>query len=244
MDILYVVGTGSQWQNNELRYSLRSIAKNGKNIGRVFLVGYKPDFVSDKVIHIPCDDPGDVKHNNILHKVLFAAYNSQIDSHFLISSDDHYYMKPTDFNRLPVYYRKETIPERYEGTQMWNEYFISLHDTRYLLLENDLTIYQTNPHCNTHFDVGIYEKYRKIFDKGMQLPHGAELNCLMGNLLRKEGWELQPFYDAKLGNKCSMADIEKKVRKAECLSSVDGMGESQLAKYLEREFNKKCKYEI
>ena len=57
MDILYVIGKGSEWNNNELRFSLRSIAKYGKNIDRVFIVGYKPDFVSDEVTFIPCDDP-------------------------------------------------------------------------------------------------------------------------------------------------------------------------------------------
>ena len=50
MDILYVVGTGSKWDNNELRYSLRSIDKYGINIDRVFIVGTKPDFCDGKSI--------------------------------------------------------------------------------------------------------------------------------------------------------------------------------------------------
>lgn len=241
MDILYVVGTGSQWQNNELRYSLRSIAKNGKNIGRVFLVGVKPEWVSDKVIHIPCDDPYDQPHKNILHKVLTAAYNSKIDSHFLISSDDHYYVKPTDFNKLPVYYREKTISEKVRDR--WSIYCNSLHDTRSILLEKGLTIYQTNPHCNTHFDVGIYEKYKNIFDLCMWIPNGGELNCVMGNLLIKEGWKAAPFADAKLNSRMSLGDIEKLATKIECLSSVTGIEGSALAKYLEKEFNKKSIYE-
>lgn len=241
MDILYVVGTGSEWNNNELRYSLRSIAKNGKNIGRVFLVGFKPEWVSDKVIHIPCDDPYGQPHKNILHKVLTAAYNSKIDSHFLISSDDHYYVKQTDFNKLPVYYREKTIPENVRDR--WSIYCNSLHDTRSILLEKGLTIYQTNPHCNTHFDVGIYEKYKNIFDLCMWIPNGGELNCVMGNLLIKEGWKAAPFKDAKLSSRLSLAEVEYIAKECECLSSVPNIEQSALAKYLEKEFNKKSIYE-
>ena len=241
MDILYVVGQGSEWNNNELRYSLRSIAKNGKNIGRVFLVGYKPDFVSDEVIFIPCDDPYGQPHKNILHKVVFAMEHSDIDRHFLISSDDHYYVKPTDFNKLPIYYRESEIPEKVQ--ERWSIYFNSLHDTRGILLEKGLTIYQTNPHCNTHFDSRVYYANKSIFDLCMWLPNGGELNCIMGNLLIKEGWKAAHFNDAKLKSRLTLAEIEKCAKKTNCLSSVPGIEHSALAEYLEKKFNKKCKYE-
>lgn len=241
MDILYVVGTGSVWGNNELRYSLRSIAKNGKGIGRVFLVGHKPDFVSDEVIFIPCDDPYGQPHKNILHKVLHAVEHSDIGRHFLISSDDHYYTKPTDFDKLPVYFREKAIPEKVQDR--WSIYFNSLHDTRGILLERGLTIYQTNPHCNTHFDVEVYRKNKDIFDLCMWLPNGGELNCVMGNLLIREGWKAAPFLDSKLSSRMTLAEVEFLAKKTECLSSVPGIAQSALAKYLEREFNKKSKYE-
>ena len=241
MNILYVIGKGSEWSNNELRLSLRSIAKNGKNVGRVYIVGYKPDFVSDAVTYIPCDDPYDVAHKNILHKVLYAIEHSDIGKHFLISSDDHYYMKTTDFDKLPVYYRQLEIPEKVRDP--WSVYCNSLHDTRSILLEKGLTIYQTNPHCNTHFDVGIYEKYKDIFDLAMWIPNGGELKCIMGNLLIKEGWKAAPFKDAKLGAKDTIAEIEQRA-KCGCLSSTPGIAGSPLAQYLFKMFNTKCKYEI
>lgn len=44
MDILYIVGKGrSLCDNKELRYSLRSLAKYGKNIDRIFVAGYCPE---------------------------------------------------------------------------------------------------------------------------------------------------------------------------------------------------------
>ena len=53
MDILYIVGNFSKCDDWEFRFSLRSIDKYGKNIGRVFVCGYCPDWLSDNIIKIP-----------------------------------------------------------------------------------------------------------------------------------------------------------------------------------------------
>jgi len=45
VDVVYPLSNGSHWDNNELRYSLRSLEKYALNLGRVFVVGppRKPD---------------------------------------------------------------------------------------------------------------------------------------------------------------------------------------------------------
>lgn len=53
MDIIYSIGSGSTWDNNELRYSLRSLDMYGKSYDRVFVVGNIPEFLSDEVIKVP-----------------------------------------------------------------------------------------------------------------------------------------------------------------------------------------------
>lgn len=244
MDILYVIGEGSEWSDNELRYSLRSIAKYGKNIGRVYIVGYKPPFVSNEVTYIPCDDPYDRPHKNILHKVLTVIERSDIGSHFLISSDDHYYVQETDFDNLPVYYKKECIPSVVRGRDLWNQYHKSLRETYWLLHDNGLTTWQTNPHCNTHFDVEVYKANRKLFERCMQLQFGGELNCVMGNLLISKGAVPVEFKDSKLSRKARLEDIMQRATECECLSSYPDMPNSALAQYLAEEFNTKCIYEL
>ena len=64
IDVLYIVGTGSHWNNYELRYSLRTLEKYGKNIGRVFVSGFNPVFLSNEVIFtsIPDIDIFSVNH--------------------------------------------------------------------------------------------------------------------------------------------------------------------------------------
>ena len=79
IDVVYVLGTGSNWDNNEIRFSLRSLAKNLKGMGRVFVVGERPAFLQN-VIHIPAKDefnPNVNADGNIILKVLarITSYN-------------------------------------------------------------------------------------------------------------------------------------------------------------------------
>ena len=239
MDILYVVGTGSKWCNNELKYSLRSIAKYGKNVGNVVLVGYKPHFVNEEnVIYIPCEDIGNKKHERILNKILTAAKSGKLSDHFLISSDDHFYIKETDFDQLPVYYKKEEMV----GSER-KSYTRSILQTKKFLQDNGLTIYQTNPHCNTHFDINIYNKYKELFDKGVTLPDSVESNCLMGNLLIKEGWEPQYYRDVKVGRFKNRKELLEKIGDSECFSIYDHAVNYGVGDYLKELFPKRCKYE-
>lgn len=238
MDIVYIVGKGSRWNNQELKYSLRSIAKHGKNINNVCIVGYKPNFVSDKVIHIPCEDIGDKKHKRILNKILAAANSGLVSNDFLISSDDHFYIKDVDFDNYPIYYKHEVITINGTG-----EYFDSLKNTKQFLEANNLTLYQTNPHCNTHFNIEVYNKYKDLFDAGMEVQHGVETNCLMGNLLIKEGAECKPYRDVKVRLFKTRDQLLNKIGNSECFSIYDEAIGCGVGKYLNELFPDKCEYE-
>lgn len=248
MNILYVVGNGSEWDNNELRYSLRSLEKYGHNVGRVFIVGSCPEFINKEVVtFIPCSDPYTrprMPHKNILHKVLYAIKHSDIGRHFLISSDDHYYVQQTDFDNLPVYFKKEDIPTIIPPGQLGNPYPKSLKLTRELLRNYNLTTYQTNPHCNTHFDVDLYEENKCLFDDCFRIKWGGELNCVMGNLLYRSGATPVRFDDAKLKRSLSESDIAARAMQTNCLSSVPDMKGSNMAAYLQKKFENKSQYEL
>ena len=58
MDIVYIIGSGSKWQDNELRYSLRSIEKFGGNFGEVYIVGDRlPPFIDPSTVrYLPVKD--------------------------------------------------------------------------------------------------------------------------------------------------------------------------------------------
>lgn len=243
MDILYIVGTGSKWDNNELRYSLRSIEKFGRNVGRVFIVGHKPSFVSDAVTHIPCDDPYNRKHKNILNKVITAIEKSDIGKHFIVSSDDHFYTREVDFDNFPVYYQASVIQTEPGEGKKRNNYHRSLEQTKEMLEKWGLPTFQTNPHCNTHFDADIYRLYYPLFAEAQEKEYGGEMNCLMGNILIHDGVQPVRFVDKKIGAFADTADLIKQIDGAECFSISDEAVLCGVGGYLQSLFPNQSKYE-
>ena len=99
IDVVYPLGRGSKWQDNELRYSLRSLVQHFPDLGRVFVVGEKPAWLT-KVVHIP--HPDRHKHNkdaNIIEKVL-AACAAGISEKFVFMSDDQLFLRPVRFSEM------------------------------------------------------------------------------------------------------------------------------------------------
>lgn len=244
MDILYVVGFGSKWENNELRYSLRSIERYGRNVGSVFIVGHKPDFVSDIVTHIPCGDETNRKHKNILRKVITAMSNSNISSHFIVSSDDHFYTREVDFDSFPIYYQAREIQTKPTDGKAPNNYHRSLAQTKEILIKWGLPTFQTNPHCNTHFDADMYKFYYPLFAEAMELEYGGEMNCLMGNILIHERNIIpQRFADKKIDLFKNIPDLVRQIDGVECFSISDNAVHCGIGGYLQTTYPNKSKYE-
>lgn len=98
MDVVYMVRRGER--NEELRYSLRSIAANLPH-DRVWIVGHRPAWVTG--VHHLRVSQGDQKHDNTW-KILRAAANcSDIADEFVLFNDDNFVMRPVE--RVPVMHR-------------------------------------------------------------------------------------------------------------------------------------------
>ena len=108
MDIVYICRRG---QNEELRYSLRSVVKNLPE-SRVWVVGYKPDWYVGDFIPVP-----DVssKFNNIHNLINHIAFDDRISDDFIMMNDDFFVVRPLD--TVPVYHGgllKDKINKYYE----------------------------------------------------------------------------------------------------------------------------------
>ena len=89
MDALYVLGNSSEYDNLELRLSLRSLERNAKGLESVFIVGEKPRWIKN-VVHIPVDDVY-TRENNVFRKILTAC-KLDISKNFFFMNDDFYIM--------------------------------------------------------------------------------------------------------------------------------------------------------
>lgn len=111
MDLVYILGTGSVWQNNELRYSLRSVEKNVLDLGKVFIVGEYPEWLQ-KAIHIPCPDTYITKWKNAYVKVSKACECPEISREFLLMNDDFFILHPIIAKNYPFYFFTTIGPKK------------------------------------------------------------------------------------------------------------------------------------
>ena len=109
-DVLYVLANKSKrGSDRELRLSLRSLQKNCKDLGRVFIVTDElPDWVQN-VEHIKASDSYYGKPEKcVLSKLYRFTQNTQIQK-FLFMNDDFYMMKKFIAKEYPYYYRGELV---------------------------------------------------------------------------------------------------------------------------------------
>lgn len=249
MDILYIVGNGSIWQNNELRYSLRSIEQNGINVGRVFVCGFIPEWINrETVVCLPLQDKTKCKHWNICAAILYAAQRTDIGGEsgdFLYSSDDHFYLRPTDFAQYP-YFCKGELPDSVDPNDKNKEYHTTLANTHHLLAKYGYDTRMYNWHGNTHFNRHLLNSAElfALFCEGATMPEGVEPTSLMLNYQHSlQNFDVEFRNDSKLAQNCTEQDVELCAQERECVSSVPMIAYSGLHDYLYNHFRNKSKYE-
>lgn len=92
LDFVYILGSGSKWFNNEIRYSLRSL-KN-VNHGQIFIVGKCPHWARN-VNHIEAVDCFENKLMNAIHKIRMACMDERISEKFVLMNDDFMFLIQT-----------------------------------------------------------------------------------------------------------------------------------------------------
>jgi len=126
IDLVYILGTGSRWNDNEIRYSLRSVQNYFPAVGKVFIIGECPEWATN-VIHIKVPDKYDNKLLNARAKYLAAATNPQISKNFVLMNDDFFILREID--EIPNFSRG-TIEEMMSQHPTKNGYYYrSLWDT-------------------------------------------------------------------------------------------------------------------
>lgn len=98
MHFVYICKNGD---NEELRYSIRSVLKHAQNAS-VTVVGGKPDWYKGHYIEV---DQNQSKYRNVLNNIHAALNSNEIPNKFILMNDDFYILKNI-----------RTIPTIYYGT--------------------------------------------------------------------------------------------------------------------------------
>ncbi len=133
-DLVYVVRPGDV--NDELRYSLRSVAENLPH-RRVWVVGHMPPWLRD-VHHLPTVQ-SDTKYRNSTGNVRAACEHPEVSDPFVLMNDDFYVLKHTPF--IPALHRGrvDKVATEYEARYGWSKYLEGMEQTRELLAELGVT---------------------------------------------------------------------------------------------------------
>ncbi len=177
IDIVYPLGTGSRWHNNEIRFSLRSIEKNLSNYRKVYIIGECPKFLTN-VINIPHKETRKIPDYNIMEKILKACKDPRISDPFLFFNDDHYLITPFDAPTFPHFYY-QTLKEKAEARAR-DSYGLRLTNTLNLLKDQGKPVL----HYDTHVPI-LYHK-QPFIDHVASAPwettkHGFVIKSLYGN---------------------------------------------------------------
>jgi len=222
MTVVYTLGKGSTWQNNELRYSIRSFVKYTA-VNRIIIVGYLPDWIQN-VEYIPFAD-GPRKQLNIHLKTLAAC---QVAPEFVQAADDHFILAPTDLSKH--YYSGFLREKKFTGN-----YGQALFNTRLCCGPDSL-------YFNLHIPMRINaESYNaKVNNVDWQRKEFL-IKSLYGNRIARPK-EFLPG-DVKLTNFMRRAAIDKYVQDKSFLSVSDAGLSTDLRRWLAERFPDKSMYE-
>lgn len=94
MDLFYPLGPGSKWEDNELRYSLRSVQRYMPHTN-VVIAGYLPPWITG-VGHVPAGDRWSSGVRNTLHKLELAVNSGLLSERFTVLNDDFLLLRDFD----------------------------------------------------------------------------------------------------------------------------------------------------
>lgn len=236
-DIVIPLGQGSRWNDNEIRYCLRSVAKYLPK-ARVFIVGYKPKWLNS-VEHIPFveDSAQEAKERNIMRKILAACDHPGLSDDFLFMNDDFFLLKKPPVN-YPFYFDKP-LEQKIEARRTRDHYWYAQVNTCKILKKEGLETLN----YDVHFPI-IYnkEKFRQVMSMyDWSVKHGYVVKSLYCNTLEVEGKRAK---DCKLITRKRKEDFRLYVKGKHMFSIGDGAINGQLEFFLRELFPTPSRFEM
>lgn len=242
-DVVYKLGTGSKYNDDELRYSLRSLS-NFQQLGKVYIVGHKPKWVQN-VIHIPAVDEYSVnKDANLIVKITLACLDKDITQQFLHFSDDQVLLKSIDIE----YFERPLINNKYlndvsvPGKKL-NRWQRRLWRTFEVLKKNKLKFDCYEAHIPYLVDKTLFPETLLKYDFGYDLGYTG--NTLYFNTLGIKGKMITQFDLCRLEKQTiHVQDIKNQAKDKLILNYTEPAINNVLFDYLRELFPNKSQYEM
>ena len=226
IDIVYPVRKLAEG-NSELRYSLRSVAKNLPH-RNVWVVGEEIGWLGSLVRFMPAEDEGKA-FANVNQKLLAAVENDLISDPFVFMMDDIFVMK--EVNDIPYYAIGRTLTERARTYDVYGRYWRDLDETQQILW----FLRKSDIDFEAHAPI-LFQKagLRRILKK---YPTSGHRRTLYGNIFKKKPTYVSDF-------KIYEEDVEPDAETPYISTCVESWRESSKTYQLvTSEFAEPCEYE-
>lgn len=231
-DIVYIVRPGDD--NEELRYSLRSVAANMPH-RHIYIAGYTPKWVRGVESIDTKQQAERTKYARAMLNWKAAINNDWVSEDFMLFNDDFFIMQPIEylktFNRGPL----DNVIAYYD--QKGGPYVNNMKRTRKLLKELGVTDARSYA---LHIPMWLNKTRYKFLLGGVEAAgytlEGIQMRTLYGNF-----WNVGGEYhdDVKISAKTGKPDPN-----AVFLSSLDeSFSDGEIGKFVRERFNTKCRYE-
>lgn len=241
IDVVYKLGSGSTFNNAELRYSLRSL-QNFIPLRNVYIVGFLPDFIQN-VIHIKAEDPyKQNKDGNLISKLILATLDQNLSEEFVNMSDDQMFLQKCDYDEIKVpYINNKHFVDLSKGAKP-NRWQIRLNRTVDKLKEKRLPHDCFEAHVPYLLNKINYANTLFMYDYGMD--RGYVGNSLYYNTLLIKGRELESNTLVRLIESIEDRNVLESVCNGKkYLNYTDAAINDNLFLYLQKTFPVKSKYE-
>jgi hypothetical protein len=242
IDIVYALGSGSTWDNNELRYSLRSVEKHVSNYRDVYIVGECPHWLQN-VIHLPFEDKYG-HERNIMEKIKHLCEHNRPSENFLFINDDHFFLK--DINAVAFrFYHKGSLAKTIKKRLINDVYKDALNNTLAMLSHNKFTTLNFDIHTPIVYNKKKFIETMDSYDWSLEYV----IKSLYCNSNGIKGVEMQE--DCKISGRIAYWRLLQKIKDRnvfsigdKCLHPYPGEKESSVKVLLNELFPNKSKYEM
>lgn len=224
MDVLYTLGTGSLYENQEIKQSVKLLRKHVK-FDRLWIIGECVFKLGINYNFIPFKDQL-TRTNNVFRKIVEVCENYDISEDFLYMMDDVFILKDIDIDNYPLYHSGEL-----KYYDILDSYKRELMNTKNFLLKNNKPTLDFGVHCPIVYNKKKIMKidsfyWKEVNEKNNQLnPRILYGNYTNGNKVFTR--------DCKLVRDYPMEELKTMLKDKEWFSIGSRSYQGNIKKYIE-----------
>lgn len=236
LDVVYTLK--EQDDNEELRYSLRSLAQNMPH-RNVFFAGYMPTWVRN-AYHIPVSQDKGSKYLNSRANIMAACHDQEVSDNFVLMNDDFFILQPTDYIEWHFRDTLDNVIQVFAEQHGTGPYLRGMRRTKQILEDLGQAVHGPIKSYELHIPM-IFNKRKRILMLDIQELVNPQQDLFHSNTLYGNFWSVggRRMKDVKIYDNISLPP-----KHSQFLSTDDNSFRvGKVGQYVREKFTLRCNYE-